>query len=41
VQRILLDAPSVDADADKDGKEIAITNENADEVLNTISKFYR
>jgi hypothetical protein len=39
---MLIDAPSVDTDTDKNGGEdIAITNENADEVLKQINKFTR
>jgi hypothetical protein len=38
---MLIDAPSVDTDTDKNGEDIAITNENADEVLKQINKFTR
>jgi hypothetical protein len=41
VQRLLIDAPSVDTGAGKGGDDIAITEENAEEVLKHVNKFAR
>jgi hypothetical protein len=41
VQRILIDAPSVDYDDDKKDNHIPVTDENAQEVLNKINRLKR
>jgi len=41
VQRILVDAPNVDYNEEKGDKTIAITNENASELLEKINQMKR
>jgi hypothetical protein len=37
----MIDAPNVDTDTDKNGENIVITDDNADEVLESINKLSR
>jgi hypothetical protein len=37
----LIDAPNVDTDTDKNGEDIVITDDNAEEVLKQINKLNR
>ncbi|MDR1585381.1 MAG: hypothetical protein LBS07_04300 [Prevotellaceae bacterium] len=41
VQRIMIDAPNVDTDTDKNSEDIVITDDNADDILKQINKLER